>query len=164
MDAVRLKITILNFLPQNRFSARATVCGIFIVRFGLYKSQSSALSHKEVLSGASESGGRSRSMKPWELQCKAEGRHSIQPKEVVSRGCRQKSGNANLFGKAMALHPTGRVGTQHELANAGVFLTSPIASSITVNNLVVDGSLTRGAQLQVRLLECKLASMLRIHI
>lgn len=56
-------------------------------------------------------------------------------------------GNPELFKEAMALNPTGRMGTPQEMANGAVFLASPAASFITGTNLVVDGALTRGVQL-----------------
>lgn len=56
-------------------------------------------------------------------------------------------GNPKLYADALALNPTGRMGTPQEMANAAVFLASPVASFITGTNLVVDGALTRGVQL-----------------
>ncbi len=52
-----------------------------------------------------------------------------------------------LFAQAMALNPTGRMGTPVEMANGVIFLSSPRASFITGTNLVIDGALTRGVQL-----------------
>ncbi len=55
-------------------------------------------------------------------------------------------GNPALYKQALALNPTGRMGTPQEMANGVVFLASPAASFITGTNLVIDGALTRGVQ------------------
>jgi 3-oxoacyl-[acyl-carrier protein] reductase len=57
-----------------------------------------------------------------------------------------KDNNPELYKTALALNPTGRMGTPQEMANAAVFLASRAASFITGTNLVVDGALTRGVQ------------------
>ncbi len=57
-----------------------------------------------------------------------------------------EQGNPEFFKQALALNPTGRMGTPQEMANAAVFLASPAASFITGTNLLVDGALTKGVQ------------------
>lgn len=57
-----------------------------------------------------------------------------------------KDGNPELYKTALALNPTGRMGTPQEMANGAVFLASRAASFITGTNLVIDGALTRGVQ------------------
>jgi 3-oxoacyl-[acyl-carrier protein] reductase len=57
-----------------------------------------------------------------------------------------RNGNPALYAQALALNPTGRMGTPQEMANGAVFLASPAASFITGTNLVIDGALTRGVQ------------------
>jgi NAD(P)-dependent dehydrogenase (short-subunit alcohol dehydrogenase family) len=57
-----------------------------------------------------------------------------------------EQGNPELFAKAMALNPTGRMCTPEEVGYAVAMLASPRASFISGTNLVVDGALTRGVQ------------------
>lgn len=42
----------------------------------------------------------------------------------------------------LKVNPTGKFGTQQEVANGVVFLSSPVASRISGTNLVIDGALT----------------------
>jgi NAD(P)-dependent dehydrogenase (short-subunit alcohol dehydrogenase family) len=58
-----------------------------------------------------------------------------------------EQGDPALYGIALGLNPTGRMGTPAEVAAAVVFLASRRASRISGANLVVDGALTRGVQL-----------------
>lgn len=58
-----------------------------------------------------------------------------------------RTGNPGLYATALALNPTGRMGTPQEMARAVVFLASPVSSFTSGTNLVVDGALTRGVQL-----------------
>jgi 3-oxoacyl-[acyl-carrier protein] reductase len=57
-----------------------------------------------------------------------------------------KDGDPDLYAHALGLNPTGRMGTPEEMANAIVFLASPVSSFTSGTNLVVDGALTRGVQ------------------
>ena len=51
-----------------------------------------------------------------------------------------------LFKGALAMNPMGRMGTPKEVADATVFLCSPLASFIAGTNLLVDGALSQGVQ------------------
>ncbi len=57
-----------------------------------------------------------------------------------------EAGDPDFFATALALNPTGRMGTPAEVAAPVVFLASAAASRISGTNLVVDGALTRGVQ------------------
>jgi 3-oxoacyl-[acyl-carrier protein] reductase len=58
-----------------------------------------------------------------------------------------EQGAPAVYASALALNPTGRMGTPEEMAKAVVFLSSPVSSFTTGTHLVVDGALTRGIQL-----------------
>lgn len=58
-----------------------------------------------------------------------------------------RQGQPELYASALALNPTGRMGTPQEMAAAVVLLASPVSSFTSGTNLVVDGALTRGVQL-----------------
>jgi 3-oxoacyl-[acyl-carrier protein] reductase len=47
------------------------------------------------------------------------------------------------YNAAMKSNPTGRMGTPQEIANATVFLASPLSSFTTGANLIVDGAITQ---------------------
>jgi 3-oxoacyl-[acyl-carrier protein] reductase len=53
----------------------------------------------------------------------------------------------DLYAKALALNPTGRMAAPEEIGRGIVFLASPASSFTTGTNLVIDGALTRGVQL-----------------
>ena len=57
-----------------------------------------------------------------------------------------EEGNPELFGTAMGLNPTGRMGTPEEVARTVVFVASPASSRTSGANILVDGALTRGVQ------------------
>ena len=58
-----------------------------------------------------------------------------------------ETGDPDLYETAVALNPTGHMGTPEEVAAPVVFLASTAARRISGTNLVVDGALTRGIQL-----------------
>ena len=51
--------------------------------------------------------------------------------------------NPEFFKQAMARNPTGRAATPQEIANAAVFLASPVSAYTTGVNLLVDGTISR---------------------
>lgn len=53
-----------------------------------------------------------------------------------------ETNSPDFFKQAMARNPTGRAATPEEIANAAVFLASPISSYTTGVNLVVDGAIS----------------------
>jgi 3-oxoacyl-[acyl-carrier protein] reductase len=58
----------------------------------------------------------------------------------------RKTESPDLYQTSLDLNPLGRMATPQEVANAVVFLASPVASFITGVNLVVDGAMTRRIQ------------------
>lgn len=85
----------------------------------------------------------------YQLACKGIRANTLSPGNTYFEGGvwhKIKDGNPKLYAEALALNPTGRMGTPQEMANAAVFLASPAASFVTGTNLVVDGALTRGVQ------------------
>jgi len=48
----------------------------------------------------------------------------------------------DLYSSTLKVNPTGKFGTPQEVANGVVFISSPVASRISGNNLVIDGALT----------------------
>jgi 3-oxoacyl-[acyl-carrier protein] reductase len=48
----------------------------------------------------------------------------------------------DFFKAAMKRNPTGRAATPQEIANAAVFLASPVSSYTTGVNLLVDGAIS----------------------
>jgi 3-oxoacyl-[acyl-carrier protein] reductase len=57
-----------------------------------------------------------------------------------------EGGDPALYSTALALNPTGRMGTPQEMARTIVFLASPASSFTSGANFLVDGALTRGVQ------------------
>lgn len=53
-----------------------------------------------------------------------------------------EKGNPEFFKTAVARNPTGRCATPQEIANAAVFLASPLSTYTTGVNLVVDGAIS----------------------
>jgi 3-oxoacyl-[acyl-carrier protein] reductase len=53
-----------------------------------------------------------------------------------------KKNAPDFFAQANARNPTGRCATPQEIANAAVFLASPLSSYTTGSNLIVDGAVS----------------------
>jgi 3-oxoacyl-[acyl-carrier protein] reductase len=47
-----------------------------------------------------------------------------------------------MYEATLKRNPMGRMGTPQEIANAAVFLASPVSSFTTGANLIVDGAMT----------------------
>lgn len=75
--------------------------------------------------------------------------NSVSPGSIYFEGGRWAMAEKNdpaRFNHYLERNPLGRMGTPREVANATVFLASPVASFITGANLIVDGDLTRRVQ------------------
>lgn len=75
--------------------------------------------------------------------------NTISPGTIYFKGGvwhRRKIEQPDMFQRALAMNPTGRMGNPEEVAKAAVFIASPAASYITGANLIVDGALTQGVQ------------------
>jgi len=75
--------------------------------------------------------------------------NTVSPGNTYHAGGVWESLEANdreFFDAAVALNPTGRLGTPQEIAASVVFLSSPASSRTTGANLLIDGALTRGIQ------------------
>ena len=86
----------------------------------------------------------------YQLACKGIRANTVSPGNTFFQGGvwdQIEQGNPGLYAAALALNPTGRMGTPQEMARAVVFLASPVSSFTSGTNLVVDGALTRGVQL-----------------
>ena len=53
-----------------------------------------------------------------------------------------EKGNPEFFKRAVSRNPTGRCATPQEVANAAVFLASPVSSYTTGVNLIVEGAVS----------------------
>jgi NAD(P)-dependent dehydrogenase (short-subunit alcohol dehydrogenase family) len=57
-----------------------------------------------------------------------------------------KESMPELYAKTLSEMPLGRFGAPTDVANAIVFLSSPLSSYITGSNLVIDGGYTKRVQ------------------
>ncbi|MGI9287521.1 MAG: SDR family NAD(P)-dependent oxidoreductase [Pseudomonadales bacterium] len=71
--------------------------------------------------------------------------NSISPGTIYFAGSdweKTERNNPEVFKQALAMNPTGRMGSDKEVADAIVYLSSPRASFINGANIVIDGGLT----------------------
>jgi 3-oxoacyl-[acyl-carrier protein] reductase len=140
MGTVRLVNAAMPFLEQSKAASIVTVSSVpgreVDFAAGPYGTMKAAIIH--YTQGLA-----------FQLACKGIRANTLSPGNTYFEGGvwhQIKEGNPKLYAEALALNPTGRMGTPQEMANAAVFLASPAASFITGTNLVVDGALTRGVQ------------------
>jgi 3-oxoacyl-[acyl-carrier protein] reductase len=140
MGTVRLVNAAMPFLEKSRAASIVTVSSVSgrEVDFaaGPYGTMKAAIIHytQGLAFQLAGKGIRANTLSPGNTYFEGGVWHQIQ------------QGNPKLYAEALALNPTGRIGTPQEMANAAVFLASPAASFVTGTNLVVDGALTRGVQ------------------
>ncbi len=71
--------------------------------------------------------------------------NAVSPGTVYFEGgvwqLRQKN-QPDIYQAALARNPTGRMATPQDVANAAVFLASPVSSFTTGSNLIVDGAIS----------------------
>jgi 3-oxoacyl-[acyl-carrier protein] reductase len=140
MGAVRLVDAAMPFLEKSRAPAIVTISSVsgreIDFAAGPYGTFKAALIH--YTQGLA-----------YQLAGKGIRANSVSPGNTYFEGGvwqRIETGNPELYRTALALNPTGRMGTPQEMANAVAFLASPAASFVSGTNLVVDGALTRGVQ------------------
>ena len=84
-----------------------------------------------------------------ELAAKGVRANSVSPGTIYFKGGvwhQREQQSPELFKRALARNPMGRMGTPDEVARSAVFLASPAASFVTGTNLIVDGCLTQRVQ------------------
>ena len=70
--------------------------------------------------------------------------NAIGPGLVPSRMSKAITDNPEFLANIIATNPLGRIGQQSDVANAALFLGSPMASYITGQTLIIDGGQTLG--------------------
>ena len=140
MGAVRLVDAAMPWLEQSKAAAIVTIASVsgreIDFAAGPYGAFKAALIH--YTQGLA-----------YHLAGKGIRANSVSPGNTYFEGGvwnRIKDGNPKLYAEALALNPTGRMGTPQEMANGVAFLASPAASFVTGTNLVIDGALTKGVQ------------------
>jgi 3-oxoacyl-[acyl-carrier protein] reductase len=141
MGTVRMVEAALPFLDQSDAAAIVTISSVSgreIDFFeGPYGSMKAALIHYTQ--------GLARRLAPRGIRA-----NTVSPGNTLFEGGSWDNARRNrkdFFDAALALIPTGRMGTAQEMAAAVAFLASPVSSFTSGTNLVVDGALTRGVQL-----------------
>ncbi len=137
MHAVHLVDAALPWLEKSAAGSIVTISGVSGRDAGPHGAVKAALIHytQSLALQLAPKGIRANTVSPGNTYC-AGGAWATVEREDPAR-----------FARALALNPTGRMGTPEEVARAVVFIASPAASFITGANLAVDGALSRGLQL-----------------